>query len=960
MDFKILGPLEVVADGAQVPLGGPKPRRLMAVLLLNRNRVVSTDRLVDLLWAADRPSDAVAGLRSYVSRLRTVLGEVSGRARLEFQAPGYRLTVSDDELDAARFERMMVRARQVIEAGDDAGAERLLAAALGLWRGPALADVELASGPDEAELARLEELRLAATEHRAEALLHLGGAGELVAELDALVRRYPEREPLSCLLMQALYLAGRQAEAFEVYHRLRQLLVDELGVEPSEPTRRLHQRLLEQDPALIPAGTAPADTVPRRGTTFVGRGEEITAVTAALRTAPLVTITGVGGVGKTRVAEEVARAARGRFPDGVWWCELAPLADNSRIGHAVSAALRVRDRPGLTIEQSLLEYLRRRRLLLVLDNCEHVIDQAAGLARELVTHCPGVAVLATSREILAISGEQVQPLRPLPVADAAQLFVDRARAIRPDVGTDPADRAVTDICRRLDGLPLAIELAAARIRAMSPAEVSDRLSQAPLLVSSHRDGNPRHHSLTATLDWSYRLLSAAERRLFARLSVFSGGADLAAVHAVCADPGSSEIDTLDLVTALLDKSLITSTHGPGGTRYGMLETLRSYAREQLPGDPTPAHRHAVHYVELAERAAHGVQGPDEQTWIDRATPDYGNVRAALDALLEAQDPGLALRLVASLPEVSQIRVGYEAADWAERALDLAQEKGVVSHPQYPAAVGAAARGAWNRGDFSRARRLAGLAAGRVPPRGTARTGYPADVLADVALYEGDVEQALQHYRAETERARGDGDVLRLVWTLYYVAICHAVLREPEAGRPAAQECFDLAESTGNPTARSMGHYALGLVLKKAEPDRALQLFERAARPAASVRNFWWQGIALMEVAATRSVHGDQRLAAREFSVVLEHWDRVGDQTQQWLNLRYIVRLLFRLGAGHDALALHHCLLAAGRSSPLSPDQAAALAQGSDTLSYRAAVARGSLLTLPEAVRAAQLALHRHH
>ena len=952
MEFGILGPLEVTSGGVPLPVGGSKPRALLAVLLLHRDSVVSADRLVAAMWGDDAPADALSGLRTYVSRLRAVLGRAGDGPRLRFQAPGYRLSVTAEELDAARFEHLVAEARDRAASGDDDRAAHLLDGALALWRGPVLADLEPAALDVQAEVARLEELRLAAREQRAESLLRLGRTDEVVVELAVLVRQFPARERLSVLLMRALYLSGRQADALEVYRDLRRFLSDELGIEPSSATRLAHQRLLEQDPALAPVGAA--TNLPRRHTSFVGRADQVALVAAALRRTPLVTLTGTGGVGKSRLAAEVARHESARFPDGVWWCELAPLADGSPVGHSVAAALRVRDRHGLTIEQTVIEYLRGRQLLLVLDNCEHVLDDAARLAQAIVAHCPGVAVLATSREMLGVGGEQVWPVPPLPVDEATVLFVERARSSRPDVPDVAADDGVVaELCRRLDGLPLAIELAAARIRAMSPAEVADRLGDAQLLAGGPRDAEPRHQSLTAAIDWSYRLLSGPEQEMFARLSVFSGGADLAAVHAVCAEPCTSESQTLDLLTALLDKSLVTAISAPGGTRYQMLETLRSYGQQQLPHDGVLGCRHADYYVELAELAARGVLGPDERRWRDQTGPDYANLRAAFERALADRDADLALRLVSSLPEVTQIRVGYEAADWAESALDLAREQ----HPLFVAAVGAAARGAWNRGDFARARALAARAAGRAPTGVIARTGYPADVVADVALYEGDVDTALAHYTAQVELARRDGNPIRLVWTLYYVAICHAVRREPELGRPAAEESFVVAEATANPTARSMARYALGLVLKKSDPARALELFDRAAELAASVANFWWEGIALMEAAVTRGVHGDERAAAQEFTVVLEHWERVGDQTQQWLNLRYIVRLLVRLGADADAITLHHCLLAHGKPSPLEPARAARLGDGPDGPLHAAAAREGARLTAAEAVRRARSALH---
>jgi hypothetical protein len=461
---------------------------------------------------------------------------------------------------------------------------------------------------------------------------------------------------------------------------------------------------------------------------------------------------------------------------------------------------------------------------------------------------------------------------------------------------------------------LGIKLAAARMRAMSPTEVAQRLEDAPLLGGG-RGPDPRHQSLVAAIEWSYRLLPEHEQRLFRSMSVFAGGADLRGVHRV-ADPEAAEDDVLDGLTRLVDRSMVVAESAVR-SRYRLLETLRAYGRSRTEAegrDAVLARRHAEYYVELAERAAHGLQGPDERAWVDEALADYDNLRAAFARIYAERDRDLAVRLVAAVPELVHLRVGYEASGWAERVLDVADP----AHPRYVAAVGTAARGAWNRGEFALATELARRAEGRRPPAGTPRIAYPGDVLADVALYEGDVDVALRYYTAEAERARADGDRIRLVWTLYYVAVCQAVRRQPKVGMTAAQESFDVAEATANPTAQSMGRYALGLVLKKAEPDRALALFDEAGELAAAVRNFWWHGIALMEAAATRAVHGSPAAAARALIAVLDHWDRVGDSTQQWLNLRYVTRLLQRVGAASDATTLHAFLVSAGKPSPLGP------------------------------------------
>ncbi|MGZ8812789.1 MAG: ATP-binding protein, partial [Mycobacterium sp.] len=641
---------------------------------------------------------------------------------------------------------------------------------------------------------------------------------------------------------------------------------------------------------------------------------------------PLVTLTGVGGVGKTRLALEAAEREQARFADGVSICELAPIEGGSAVAHAVAAVLRLQQQQRLGIEDTVIEYLRTRELLLVVDNCEHVLDDAALLLDRIAGHCPGVTVLATSREALGIAGERVIPVYPLPVDDATVLFADRAKATRSDfdLEREPVG-AVAEICRRLDGLPLAIELAAARMRAMSSLDVARRLDRLRLLTGGARGAHPRQQSLSATIDWSYQLLSEPEQALFARLSVFAGGFDIDAAHGVCGDEGADEDDILELLTGLIDKSMVTARGGTQVSRYNILETLRAYGRDRLREntvDDEYAMRHAAYFTALAERAAAGTQGTNEQAWVEQMLPDYDNLRAAFQHAMTAQEIDVAMRLVTSLPEFVHLRIGYESSGWAERLLEQVRP----DHALYTATVGFAARGAWNRGDFDRARSIAMLAEGRVPGRGNGRVAYPGDVLADLALYEGDATAALRHYDAEMARARADDDPIRLVWTLFYVAICHAALRQPENGLSAANEALQVSEAIGNPSARSMARYALGLVLKKAEPDRALALFDEAAELAASVQNFWWHGIALMEAASTRAVHGDPSTAARALIEVLDHWDRVGDWSQQWLNVRYVARFLARMGAQDDAVALHHALVAAGRLSPLGPDHESAIGQ----------------------------------
>jgi predicted ATPase/DNA-binding SARP family transcriptional activator len=920
--FRLLGDVEARDDGRRLDIGHARQRSVLAALLIDVNRPVRTDQLIDRVWADEPPHRVRNALAGYLSRLRTVLGD---GVSITHDAGGYVLKTDPLTVDLHRFRQLVSEARASAEPDD---ATTLFNRALDLWRGEPFASLDT-PWVDDVRTA-LEAERFSVELDRNDVALRAGRHAELLGELTAALHAHPLDERLAGQLMLAQYRSGRQGDALDTYRQVRERLVDELGVDPSPPLRAVYQTILEGEaptaakrspPAAV---TRPHADLPRRTTSFIGREQAVSRVSAALREAPLVTLTGVGGVGKTRLALEAAAAEQQRFEDGVWSCELAPLDEGSAVTYAVAAALRLQQQQGLDIEATVIEFLRTRELLLVMDNCEHVLDAAAALIEQIVRHCPRVVVLATSREAIGVEGERILPVPPLSVEDATRLFADRARAGRPDFDLDNEPvGAVAEICRRIDGLPLAIELAAARMRVMSSLDVARRLDRLRLLSGGTRDAMPRQQSLAATIDWSFRLLTTAEQELFMRLSVFAGGFDLEAAHGVCAADDDTEDDTLELLTGLLDKSMVTMRGGAGTTRYGVLETLRAFGRDRLRESGIHdafASRHVRYYTELAQRAAAGMHSADERAWVERMLPDYDNLRVAFERAMADEDIDAALRLVTSLSEYVHLRIGYESSEWAERVVERADP----DHPLYVAAVGFAARGAWTRGDFARAEALAMLAQGRVPGRGNGRIAYPGDVLADVALYKGDAATALAHYDAEMARARDDGDPIRLVWTLFYVSICHAALRGPEDGMAAAEESLRVAEETANPTARSMGRYALGLVLKKSEPDRALTLFDEAAELAASVQNFWWHGIALMEGAATRAVHSDPASAARALIEVLDHWDRVGDWSQQWLNLRYVARFLVRVGAEDDAVALHYALVGAGRLSPLGPAQLAKL------------------------------------
>ncbi|MEU6588017.1 BTAD domain-containing putative transcriptional regulator [Streptomyces sp. NPDC046881] len=637
MRFGILGPTEIhTGDGTPVDPGGPRPRALLGLLLLDAGRPVPVERLLDGLYGAEPPAGALGALQSQISRLRRRLAPHTG---IDAVPAGYTLAVDPDTVDAHRFARLAAEGRTALTAGDHARAAALLRDALALWRGPALPDL-----PDaHADRARLEELRLAVVQDRIEAELGTGGGPELVPELRTLLREQPLDERLYGQLMRALHAAGRPAEALAVFEEARRTLADELGTDPSPTLSALHLRLLRD-------GTdAPArPRLPAQLTRFVGRDAELARIDRALAGSRLVTLTGPGGVGKTRLALEAARARTGA---DVCLVELAPLADGAGIPSAVLAALGVRDgfrSPATDALDRLLEALADREVLLVLDNCEHLVEAAARTAALLLGACPGVRVLATSRETLGITGEVLVPVPPLPEEPAVRLLLDRARAVRP--GFDGHAR-VPEICRALDGLPLAIELAAARLRTLSVDELADRLhDRFRVLARGDRAKAPRHRTLRAVVEWSWELLDAGERDLASRLTVFAGGATLDAVAAVCGVPYPE-----DPLASLVEKSFLEVSDG----RYRMLETIRAFAAESLTDRREPCAAqlraaHAAYFLRLAEEAEPLLRGADQVRWLGRLAAEQGNLDAALRYLTRTA-PRDALRLTAALTWFRRLR-----------------------------------------------------------------------------------------------------------------------------------------------------------------------------------------------------------------------------------------------------------------------------------------------------------------
>jgi predicted ATPase/class 3 adenylate cyclase len=739
-------------------------------------------------------------------------------------------------------------------------------------------------------------------------------------------------------------------------HRLRDL----------SRAERVYQVLADGLPSEFPplqSLDAYAGNLPVQLSSFVGRDEELAAVAKQLGLSRLVTLTGVGGVGKTRLAVQVAAEIAPQFDDGVWLCELATARDAETLTEVVSTTLGVNRRPGMSAPKSIVDSLRNRSMLLVLDNCEHLVEEASALALDVLQHCPGLRVLATSREGLGIDGEQVWPLRSLAEGEARVLFSERAGSARPGFTVDAANAtAVADVCRRLDGIPLAIELAAARVVALSPHDIGARLDERfRLLAGGRRSAVERHQTLRATVDWSYSLLDDGERTVFERLSVFSGSFDATAAEAVCAGDGIDEWDVVETLTSLVAKSMVTSEDAADASvRYRLLETMREYAGEQLrQRDDVDAwrRRHAEHYTSFAEEAGPALTGPDELSWRPRLHAEDDNLRAAVIWSLEsndADDGELAVRIVAALAHECINEPYSGVASWAHRAADRSRTS---TRGRRAAVLGAAAWSALiGRAELELAKALAGEALADGLPVDCPAPQVPLSALI-VGLVHTQRHDAAREVVLDARRELDNIGASPFARSFVESAagFAHAVSGDLAGAREHADFAVPLARTTRNPSLVAASLFGEALSALQTDPDRALAAIDESIGLTQSGASNVVLGFVLAMRAKLRAIAGDSTGALTDLREAVASATEKTDMIVLVTGLGRGVEILARLGVDELAAVLDGFVT--GPMRPLDslpreewPDRDEALEQARRALGqdgFDRAVERGRAMSVEE-------------
>ena len=883
--YLILGPSEVTAGGSPVPIPGLKERAILGLLVVEAGTVVSSDRMIFELWRDDPPRTATATLRSHVSKLRRSLRPDH---HIVTRRPGYQLDVDRSAIDAGVFEDLAGQARAASNPDD---ASRLADEALGLWRGNALADLTSFLFADS-ESRRLEELRLGVLELSIDADLTRGLHDDTIPMLRSLVALHPYHERFWAQLMLSLYRSGRAGDALDTYREATQVLGESLGIGLSADLQSLERAIVVEDPSLGVAGGIPPHNLPATTSSFVGRRQDIEALTETLSKTRMVTLTGAGGCGKSRLALETATRLLPRFADGVWRAELAPLDDPEAVAAAVSAAL---GEPASHSDDplgTLIDYLAHRTVLLILDNCEHLLDACAELTSQITDRCPGVVVLATSREPLRVAGETVwlvphldlpNPVEPAEAqeeAEAFRLFADRAGEADARFGVTEDNRDdITQVCWALSGLPLAIELAAAQCNAFTPAQILERLSSGlDVLAVSRRNAVAHHRTMRMAIEWSTRLLDADEARFFEGLAVFRGGWHLDEATSVLTDPDQPADAAAVLLGSLVERSLVDVVRGTE-RRYRLLEPIRELALEELESSgrgPALRERHARQYLALAELADRGLRGPDQARWLERMESDHDNIKAALAWTLETGRADLALPLVAASAWF-WFMAGHwrDAWSWLTRSFEVAA----------PEHADARAVAVYRAGAIQVIRNNSGPVLGLL------------EGALDIARSNGDREgeawclHLLGHsYLFETNPDAGQlmvdgreifaelGMAWEVAWSDRYIGDSLAVAGQMEAAIELQQLSISAFREMGDLWSTSYGLHNLGgLLFWRSEfgPAAARPYFERCLRLARQLHDPVWTAHGLLGVANCDHVSGSGN-ATMLYPEIQERLRLIGD------------------------------------------------------------------------------------
>ncbi|WP_261325739.1 BTAD domain-containing putative transcriptional regulator [Modestobacter marinus] len=899
--IEVLGSLRLTVSGTPVDVPGTKRRAVLGLLALAEGRMVTVDSLVDALWPSEVPDSGRQALHSHVSRLRGHLGPAA--ARLETGADGYRLAVDGEDLDLAQARSLLAAARTRAPA-DPAAAMELLRQAHGLWRGPVLADL-VHVAPIAAAVEECGQLHREVTDALVATAIAAGQAADVLGLAAAAQAEDPLREPAVLLLMRALAAAGQAPDALRAGREYRRRLTDEVGLDPSPALDEL-----EREIAGGALGAAPvrSGSPARPATALIGRETQVAALHRVLTSERLVTVVGPGGVGKTRVALEVARASG---PATVLL--LGPVTDPAAVPHALAAALDLRVVQG-DVLAACLAVLGDRPCLLVVDNCEHLLDPVRDTVADVLAACPRVSVLATSRERLGLAAEHTFRLAPLPVprpgqdplrAASVTLFLDRARRVRPGPPIAPAELpTVAEIVHRLDGMPLAIELAAGRLSSFSPGDLRDRLDRSLDLLGggSGPSGDARHRTLRATVAWSYDLLAEDEQRLFRQLSVFTDGVDLDTAERLAADLGVDG-DPGRLLAHLVDASMLDADLS-AGTRYRMLETLRAFGMDRLAaaGEEADAVDRLIRWaVDLAGWIDATID-TDREPAADRVLRrELANLRTAWRLARERGRLDATTAIIGGLFDAIAYRDMVELRGWAE---ELAGEPELLSHPRAAVVLGTAGEAAYHRGDRAVAERLVRTGLDLVTDDRGAWVCLM--VLSVVDLARGAHADATAHALAASRLTARPRENLGVA------ALAMAYAGDLDGARALNERGLDRARS---PSMRSWATYVRGEIDSLAgRSESAESAYVRAIELARASGGTFLEGVATVGLLAERARSGRTREALSGYREVIDYFARTGDWTHLWATLRNLADLLRGLGDGETAAQLD----AAADAAPDAP------------------------------------------